>query len=222
MTTDRAVAVVIPVRNGAAYVAEAIGSARLQVPAPAELVVVDDASDDDSAACATAAGAVVLAQPARGAGSARNAGVRRCRSPLVAFLDADDRMTTGRLARQLSALAEDPGLDGVLGAVRTFDDRSGSTIGPVEPGWLPSTLLVRRAAFAASGGFAEDLAAGEFIDWMARCRDQGRRFAMLDSVVAERRAHTGNLTRDADRLRSGYLEVARRAVDRQRADGPGR
>ncbi len=233
MTPALAVAVVIPVRDGREYVVEAVHSARDQVPAPAEIVVVDDGSTDDSGERGRAAGARVIRQLPGGAGSARNTGVRSCHSPLVAFLDVDDRMAPGRLALQVAALSENGDLDGVLGLIRTFrdhppwtggrtadDGRTGGERGPVEPGWLPSTLLVRRAAFLDSGGFDEDLCAGEFVDWMARCRSQGRRFVMLDVVVAERRAHDDNTTRDAARLRRGYLEVARRAIVRHRVDDP--
>jgi hypothetical protein len=37
--------------------------------------------------------------------------------------------------------------------------------------------------------------------------------------VAERRSHRSNLTRDRQAVARGYLEVARRAVDRHRRHG---
>ena len=79
--------------------------------------------------------------------------------------------------------------------------------------------VTRRAAFLESGGFDPTLPAGEFIDWMVRCRERGWRFHVVEAVVAERRVHADNLTRDRERLRAGYLAVARSAVDRRRHAG---
>ncbi len=211
------VAVVIPVRNGQAHLAEAIDSAWEQVPRPAEMIVVDDGSTDGSGAVAEAQGARLVVQEQRGPGAARNLGVASAASELVAFLDADDRMTPGRLEVQRDALAGDETLDGVFGLMRRFADGTG-VYDAAERCLLPSAFLVRRRSFLESGGFDPALPAGEFVDWMVRCREVGRRFHVVDAVVAERRVHASNLTRDRERLRVGYLAVARSAVARRRAD----
>ena len=98
------IAVVVPVRNGRAYLPEAIESAWEQVPRPAEVIVVDDGSTDESGAVAEALGAMVVVQEPLGPGAARNLGVASAASELVAFLDADDRMAPGRLQVQGAAL----------------------------------------------------------------------------------------------------------------------
>ena len=216
--TRRRIAVVIPVRDGCAHLAEAIASAVAQAPGPDELIVVDDGSVDGSAGVAEALGVTVVRQEPLGPGAARNLGVATAASDLVAFLDADDRMAPSRLQAQGDALAHDEGLDGAFGLMRLFSDGH-EPEGPSEPCLLPSALLVRRRMFLETGGFDPELPAGEFVDWMARCREQGRRFRMLDTVVAERRVHAGNITRDRERLRAGYLAVARSAIDRRRSSG---
>jgi glycosyltransferase involved in cell wall biosynthesis len=216
------VTVVIPVRNGVRYLGETIDSVWAEDPPPADLIVVDDGSDDGSGAMAAAAGARVARVDRLGAGAARNRGVDLVETEFLAFLDADDLMVAGRLHSQLAELRASHELDGVLGMMRLFDSSSGLT-GPEEPGMLPSTLTMRRQAFVDTGGFAVDLPTGEFIDWMARCRQAGRAFRVLDRVVVHRRVHDDNVTRDTDVLRRGYLEVARRAVARHQrlpdADG---
>lgn len=219
MTDDGGISVVIPVRNGEAFLAEAIRSALHQDPRPSEVIVVDDGSTDSSADVARALGVTVIGQPPLGPGAARNRGADHAASELVAFLDGDDLMSPGRLDVQGRALAADPGLDGALGLMRRFAPGRPST-GPPEPCLLPSALMIRRRAFLDTGGFDPDLPAGEFVDWFTRCRHEGRRFQVVDAVVVERRAHDGNLTRDLDRVRSGYLAVARSAIVRHRRQAP--
>ena len=85
--------VIIPVRNGARFVREAIESALVQLSADDEVIVVDDASDDDT-------GGVVrqiddrrirlLDGTGRGVSSARNIGLAEATGEFVAFLDHDD------------------------------------------------------------------------------------------------------------------------------------
>lgn len=215
---DPSLAVIIPVRDGRSHLLEAIESVLAQSSPPAELIVVDDGSTDGSGEVARAAGATVLTHEPLGPGAARNLGVEAAGSELVAFLDADDRMTPGRLEVQGAVLAADDTLEGVFGLMRRFDDASG-VYGEPEPCLLPSAFLTRRTSFLESGGFDPTLTAGEFVDWMVRRRELGRRFHVVDAVVAERRVHAGNLTRDRDRLRAGYLAVARSAVDRRRLAG---
>ena len=55
MTSSRDVAVVIPVRDGAAYLDEALASVFAQTLSPTEVVVVDDGSTDGSADVVVAA-----------------------------------------------------------------------------------------------------------------------------------------------------------------------
>jgi glycosyltransferase involved in cell wall biosynthesis len=215
VTDGPAVTVVIPVRDGEAFLAEAVRSALHQTRPAAEVIVVDDGSSDGGAGVARGLGVTVVDQPPLGPGAARNRGASHATTPLIAFLDGDDRMTTDRLELQERALAGDPDLDGALGLMRRFTSGRPPT-GDPEPCLLPSALLVRRQAFLDSGGFDPDLPAGEFVDWLTRCRQAGRRFAVLDAVVVERRAHDGNLTRDSQRVRAGYLAVARSAIDRHR------
>jgi glycosyltransferase involved in cell wall biosynthesis len=215
---DPGIAVIIPVRDGRRYLPQAIVSAQTQEPRPAEVIVVDDGSTDGSGEVARALGARVVRQGALGPGAARNLGVESALSDVVAFLDADDRMVPGRLAAQSASLASDETIDGVFGLMRRFSEESG-VYGQPEQCLLPSAFLTRRAAFRESGGFDPTLPAGEFIDWMVRCRERGWRFHVVEAVVAERRVHADNLTRDKERLRAGYLAVARSAVDRRRHAG---
>ncbi len=105
------VAVVIPAYNREKCVGEAIESVLAQkTDFPYEIIVVDDGSTDRTAEVARSYGhpVRVICKPNGGPGSARNAGVLAARAPLIAFLDSDDLILPGRLARQAEYLQAHP------------------------------------------------------------------------------------------------------------------
>jgi glycosyltransferase involved in cell wall biosynthesis len=110
--------VVIPCRNAASTVADAVASALRQSEPAAEVVVVDDASTDRSADSAREAGARVIRNAERrNAGGARNVGMEATRGELVAFLDADAVAPHDWLARARRAFESDPSIVGVGGRI---------------------------------------------------------------------------------------------------------
>lgn len=110
--------VVIPCRNAARTVGDAVASACAQSEPPAEVVVVDDASTDESADAARVAGARVIRNATRrNAGGARNVGLEATRGDLVAFLDADAVAPKDWLARAQKVFAGDPTISGVGGRI---------------------------------------------------------------------------------------------------------
>lgn len=118
------ISVVIPCRNAAKTVGDAVRSALAQGLPPREVIVVDDGSEDASAAEAALAGARVLRAPRRlNAGGARNLGLEAASGQLVAFLDADVRVAPDWFALATSVLAEHPRVGAVGG--RVFDGRGG-------------------------------------------------------------------------------------------------
>jgi glycosyltransferase involved in cell wall biosynthesis len=216
------VTIAISVRDGEAYLAEALASCHAQTLRAAEILVIDDGSTDASAQVAEELGARVVSQPPRGLAAGRNEGVRRAGCELVAFLDADDRMPPERLARQVGYLEQHPEDDGVLGAMRLFATRVESGVGvdyfeAPAPGYCGGALLVRRSSYLATGGMDESVSAGEFIEWMTRFLDEGGRIAMIEDVVLERRVHANNMTRAVAKTHAEYLSVVRKSILRRRA-----
>lgn len=90
--TSSGIGVVIPCRDGARTLGQALESVLAQRPPPPQVVVVDDGSTDGSAGLARRFGPPVTVVPGDGAGAprARNLGLARLETPLVHFLDADD------------------------------------------------------------------------------------------------------------------------------------
>jgi len=214
------ISVVVPARNAELFLAEALASIFGNACAPLEVIVIDDGSTDNTIAVASRFPVSCHSQPARGVSAARNAGWQSASGELLAWLDADDRWTPGRLERQLQALDE-PGVDVVYGHVRQFAGGEGSArdvwLGPPLPGRVPGSMLIRRELFAAVGGFDEGLRAGEFMDWLVRAQARGLREKMLEEVCLERRIHERNLGRALPDRRD-YLQVARRSLQQARRE----
>lgn len=104
------ISVVIPAYNCAAHIGTAMDSALNQQVA-LEILVLDDGSSDDLEAVMARYrdhdAVRYLKNPHNmGAAATRNRGVQLARGQYVAFLDADDYWTEGKLLKQLKALEE--------------------------------------------------------------------------------------------------------------------
>lgn len=110
-------AVIIPVYNGAATLAQALDSVLAQTWPAHEIIVVDDGSRDASAEVAAAYGGRVslIRQPNGGVSAARNAGARAATAEWLCFLDADDWYYPERLAVHAAMIRQDPALDFLTG-----------------------------------------------------------------------------------------------------------
>ncbi|MFO1184479.1 MAG: glycosyltransferase family 2 protein [Bauldia sp.] len=122
MTALRDITVIIPARNAVASIGATLASLAAARDLIATVLLVDDASDDGTAAAArTAADAsalplTVIDGGGRGPGAARNRALERATSDFVFFIDADDQVLPGGLARMRSALAADPRLVLAIGS----------------------------------------------------------------------------------------------------------
>lgn len=188
------ISVVIPVYNGARYLAEALESVFAQTYSDYEVVCVDDGSTDASVRIIKGFGNRIALVQQRNAGgcAARNEGVRRSSGPYAAFLDQDDRWYPRKLEQQVKALDANP--DAVLALCNsdrmdtegrllqvgaTVTERPGLLTEPLgrligEDQLLSSAIMVRREAFARAGMFDEHLHGFEDFDLAARLRQEGR------------------------------------------------
>src|SRR5207302_842318 len=107
-------AVIIPMYNAAATVAEAIRSVQAQAFQDWRMIVVDDGSTDEGPGIVeTIAGAddriSMVSQPNRGLAGARNAGLEAALSAgteFISFLDSDDWMLPGAYGALVAGAAE--------------------------------------------------------------------------------------------------------------------
>ncbi len=201
------VSVIIPVFNGEATLREAIDSVLCQSSCDPQLILVDDGSTDSTVAIIESYRARVdaIRQANSGPATARNAGVRAANGDYLAFLDADDKWLPGMLERTVAAMDSDPDCVMVYGNLQMIDsdgrsletslihgdyDHAPSMDEILAQMWpiMPSAALIRRSAFDACGGFAEEFRHAGFEDaflWL-RLREQGHFRYLAEPLAAWR------------------------------------
>src|SRR5438105_6041263 len=98
--------IVIPCYNASPTLRMTAESALLQSYPDKEIIIVDDGSTDRSAEVIKSLGPGIVAefQPNQGASAARNHGTRLARGEYIQYLDADDMLAPGTLAKRVAAL----------------------------------------------------------------------------------------------------------------------
>jgi glycosyltransferase involved in cell wall biosynthesis len=226
----RHVSVVVAVRDGERYIAEALDSILGQSTPPGEVVVVDDGSTDATPLLLRAYDdrlRVVEQEPA-GIATAVNRGLAMATGDLLAFLDADDVMTDDSLACRVARLAASDEPDAVFGRMMQFVSPE---LGPEavsrfrhSPGphrvKLFQTMLIRRGARDRVGDLDPNYVTSANIDWMSRLESAGLRIAEVDDVVCRRRLHETNIgVTQTDQKRIDLVDVVRAHRRRKSSDG---
>jgi glycosyltransferase involved in cell wall biosynthesis len=210
------VSVLLPVRDGEAYLDEALRSLAEQTHEHLEVIVVDDGSRDGSAEIAGEwasrdARFRVVPQAPQGFVAASQRALAEARGAYVAAMGADDVARPRRLETQLAVL-EDEGLDAVGGGVSYFPDVTDG-LRRYER-WLNSLTTVERARadlfvecpighptlFARAGAIAyRQVDWPEDYDLVLRLWAGGGRFRNVEEVVLDWRDHPSRLARTDER-----------------------
>jgi glycosyltransferase involved in cell wall biosynthesis len=237
------ISVIIPTRDRPLFLAEALRSVLAQHLRPDQIIVVDDGGAGDAGRVVTGVWGracppvMVIEEPNRGPGAARNAGLRAAKGELVAFLDDDDLWRPGKLARQTRWFAARPSL-GVLGtgcmawgvARRTgLPQESCSTPMPrsaragirciplaamVRANRLVmSSVMARRERLEECGWFDESLPLAQDWDLWLRLA-QRTEVAMLAEPLVYYRRHGDQRSAAVMAMRSWEGEVLRRTLAR--------
>jgi glycosyltransferase involved in cell wall biosynthesis len=234
------VSVVIPAYNAADHIDDCLASVAAQVgPFRVEVIVVNDGSTDATPLRLAAwaeqkPGIRVIAQANAGPSAARNRGIVAAHGDLVAFLDADDLWTQGKLAIQLEILDRHPEAALVFGDVRLFD-RQGPSPGTFfqrdgldaaffgaseivdEPfrkllhiNYIPTgSVVLRKHCLATSGLFDEGLRHVEDMDlWFRIAHDHP--IAYTPYLCQHKREHGSNISADVERMTLAFVKVLRR------------
>jgi glycosyltransferase involved in cell wall biosynthesis len=212
------VSILLPCRDAAAWLPECIASLEAQTVGDFEVLAIDDGSRDDTPALLEAWSArdarvrVERTEP-RGLVAALMGGLARARGELVARMDADDVAHPARLERQIRLL-HDEQLDACGCAVRYFPRaavRDGARAyerwinGLVQPHEIARdvfvecpiphpTLLARRSALAAAGGY-RDAGWAEDYDLVLRLWAGGFRLGKAAEILLAWRERPDRLSR---------------------------
>lgn len=206
------VSVVIPVRNRAQWLLEAVESALQQTHPLVEVIVCDDGSTDgtervvDEIAASHPDQLRVLHLPPRGAGPAREAGRVAARGEFIQYLDSDDWLHPEKFRLQIAALRARPDCGIAYGITRLVDEQGQILKEPfkwtgreipylfpnllVDRWWNTHTPLYRRAICDEIGPWS-DLRYSQDWEYDARAGALGVRLAWVHQPVSHHRNHSG-------------------------------
>jgi glycosyltransferase involved in cell wall biosynthesis len=197
------VSVVVPVRDGAATIADCLDSLlALTYPSDRlEVLVVDNASTDSTPAILEryADRVRLLHEPSRGSSPARNAGIRRARGEVIAFTDADCRVDPSWLTELVPALSgEGVGMaGGPIFATRpcNYIERFGERIHDheraitvcVPPYVATGNCAAKKSTLQAVGGFDPVFLRSQDADLSFRVWGAGHRLVFAGGAIVYHR-----------------------------------
>lgn len=222
------VSVVIPVYNGANYLAQAIDSALSQSYPNLEVIVVNDGSSDGGATekIALSYGQRIkyICQNNKGTGGALNTGIKAMSGDYFSWLSHDDLYTVDKVSAQIDELERLNNKDAVIFSHFMVIDSDGREVQTVfMPPIIPDklflflytnrlihgcSLLVPKQAFEKVGLFNENLKTTQDYDlWLSMCRQIP--FHLCDKVLVKGRQHaqqSSNSSADSHQEKDAFYQ----------------
>lgn len=203
------VSVIIPCYNQGHFLSDAIESVLHQSYKCFEIIVVNDGSSDNTRDVAARYQSIrYVEQENRGLAGARNAGMKESRGQYLVFLDADDLLWPEALQKAVEVLHDHPECAFASGQHRVINnDLTPRFKYPSRPLLkdhyltllrfnyigMHATVMYRREALEAIGGFDESLSASEDYDvYLKITRTQP--VISHPHIVADYRRHTANMS----------------------------
>ena len=230
------ISIVIPAYKVATFIEETLNSVFGQTFTDYEVILINDGSPDsdelERALAPYRDRIIYLRQDNRGAGSARNAGLRAARGSFIAFLDGDDIWLPNFLSEQVRLIESDGGYDLVYADAVNFGESAWAGKKSMESNpsqgavtfeallagrccVITSAVLARRDLIMQAGLFDESLPNSQDFDlWLRLARDAQARITYQREVLVRRRIYEGSLARDALKSFNGELRVLAKAGQR--------
>lgn len=230
---EPSVSVILPFRQSASTIANALDSILVQSFSNFELLAIDDGSLDSSSETvlkvASGDPRIRLLRPGRiGLVRALNLGLRQARAPLVARMDADDVMYPERLELQFQYMMDHPEVDLVSSKVELISDKEvtkglleylrwqDSCLSPedietdiyIEAPFVHPTVMMRRDVVVNLGGYREGPFPEDYELWL-RMIEHGCKMAKIPRVLLKWRDHPRRLTRVDSRYSKEAFDLLR-------------
>ena len=223
-----AVSVIIPAYGVAQYIAGTLDSVFAQTYRDFEIIVVNDGCQDSVALEAALRPyrerIVYIRKENGGVSSARNAGIRAARAPLIALLDGDDVWVPRFLAIQTRYLRFHRRTDVVYSDGLIFGDTpaNGRRITDLSPSRgdvtfeslvscrccvILSSVVARKAAILRVAGFDENLKHAEDFDLWVRAAHAGVRISYHGGLLLRYRRRETGLSAQSVAMREAGLRV---------------
>lgn len=230
------ISVIMPVRDGARWLGEAIASLQDQTLSDFELIIIDDGSVDDSPQIIDAYSRRdprinSIRQQRLGLVPALNRGLAESHSQLIARFDADDRAHPLRLQRQSLYLESHPEV-GLLGTWADKIDEYGSVRGSLKPPTRPeqlasllartnpfvhSSIMLRKSVLQTVGIYRPAFEGAEDYDlWMRM--SEVTKAANLPECLLQYRVHPASATHRTRVRQLFSARLAQRAAQARRAN----
>ncbi len=224
-TPEPLVSIIMPVYNGARYLAESLASAEAQTYPHFEIVVINDGSKDASGEIAQTFPRVrYWEQENRGIALARNRAINLARGELLAFLDHDDLWAPTKLELQVAYMQAHPEAALVMCRERLF-----FSDGFTSPIWLnhrlmrsdhlglvPGTWLVKKEVFLQVGEMDPRFRISDDVDWFLRFRDRGYEYGVVEETLLFKRLHGANASFQIELAVEEILASFRASIHRKR------
>jgi glycosyltransferase involved in cell wall biosynthesis len=198
---SRVVSIVIPCRNAGPWIADAILSALSQTYSSVEVIVVDDGSTDESRDIIRSFGGRIKFDfiNHRGAGHARNRGVKMASGEFIQFLDADDILFPHCVTRKMEEALKEKAdvvysggfffdLEANAGTYESYapskNDRPSLVAHVIRSSLVTTILLCRRDRLLGIGGFNEELTNGQEHELLLRLALTGSKFAYVPRALS--------------------------------------
>jgi glycosyltransferase involved in cell wall biosynthesis len=220
------VSVIMVVKNGERYLAQAIDSVISQTYQPDEIIVVDGQSTDSTKKIAKSYPQVrYIRQTGQGVADAYNLGIDEARGELIAFLSHDDLWTVNKLAVQVDYLMQHPEIQYTVAKVKFFLQEGYGIPAGFKPELLQGAyvcrimenLVARKNLFQEIGKLNPEFSPADDVDWYARAKDRNIPMAVMPEVLLYKRIHDANTSLSDLQLNNQLLlKILKESVGRQR------
>lgn len=207
------VSIVIPVYNHGHFLQETLQSIEAtRTPSLREVIIVDDGSTDpvtlELLRDLEKSQYLVIRQPNRGVGAARNAGIRVAQGEFILPVDDDNRIRRPYLAEGPTLLDRDQSVGVVYGDAEYFGERTGRWRVPqfdlvrlVDANFIDACALFRKRVWEDLGGYDEHMPHMGWEDWdfWLRAAVRGWRFVHLQEVTFDYRVRAGSMLTEVNK-----------------------